>query len=58
MGGRKSKEGFFELVFVELFLVKKNWTQLNKKDVEELVTKTNFTAEEIKTWYNGFLRDC
>ena len=57
MGGRKSKAKFMSLEhFLSNFF--QNWKKLNKKEVEELVTKTNFTAEEIKTWYNGFLRDC
>ena len=33
-------------------------SKLNKREIEQLVNKTNFTADEIKTWYNGFLRDC
>lgn len=33
-------------------------SKLHKKEIEQLVNKTNFTADEIKTWYSGFLRDC
>jgi Ca2+-binding EF-hand superfamily protein len=33
-------------------------SKLNKKAIEELSEKTQFTCDEIRHWHDGFLKDC
>jgi len=32
--------------------------KLPKEDMEFLMNNTNFTKQQIKAWYNGFMKDC